>query len=117
MSLRSVCLVVTLIVGSAACGGGGGASGARAGTGAKEPRNAKEKQLQEAQAAGDVDGGAAKWGKWRYTGDRNDCFFVVGKRCFKAEKAACDAAKCKAGAKCKVEGAGPAVVTCSSPSK
>jgi hypothetical protein len=110
MSLRSAWLVVVLIIGSGACGGGGGGSAAP--KGAKEPRNAKEKQMQEAKAAGETDGGEAKWGKWRYTGDRNDCFYVLGKRCFKTEKAACQAAACKGDTKCKATGGGPATVSC-----
>jgi hypothetical protein len=76
-----------------------------------EPTTAKEKQLREARASGDPD--AAKgWGKWRYTGDRNECFFVVSGKCFKTEKAACTAARCKGGKKCSVVGGGPATVSC-----
>jgi hypothetical protein len=112
MSLRSTCLVVLLILGTAAgCGGGGGGGGKT--TSAKEPTNAKEKQLMEAKASGEV--GATEqtgWGKWRYTGDRNNCFFVAGRRCFKTEVAACQTMRCKAGEKCKSKGAGPATVSC-----
>lgn len=80
-------------------------------TTANEPQTAREKQLAEAKASGELDDGNAKWGKWRYTGDRNACFFVVGKKCFKTEKAACSAAKCRAGT-CETSGAGPASVSC-----
>jgi len=51
------------------------------------------------------------WGGWRYKGDRDDCFFVVGRRCFTDEKQACAAAKC-ASKRCQLDGAGPAQVTC-----
>ena len=75
-----------------------------------EPTTAAEKQRREAKASGESDGG--KWGGWRYQGDRNDCFYVVGRRCFKSEKSACNAAKCKTPAACKSTGGGPATVAC-----
>lgn len=78
----------------------------------KEPQTAREKQMQEAKASGELDGPQPKWGKWRYTGDRADCFYVVGQRCFKTEKAACTAARCKTGQRCKSTGAGPATIAC-----
>ena len=76
-----------------------------------EPQTAKEKQYAEAKKSGDIDDGDSKWGKWRYTGDRKDCFFVAGRKCFKTEAAACKASGCKT--KCKSSGAGPATVSCS----
>lgn len=51
------------------------------------------------------------WGGWRYQGSRDDCFFVVGRRCFADEKKACAAAKCK-NDECEVTGGGPATVSC-----
>jgi hypothetical protein len=74
-----------------------------------EPQTAREKQYAEAKQAGEIDDGDSKWGKWRYTGDRKECFFVSGRKCFKTENAACQHAKCK---KCKTSGAGPATVAC-----
>ena len=97
MSLRTVALVLLV-----ACGGSTVSS--------DEPQTAKEKQLREAKAAGDTDAG--KWGGWRYQGDRNECFYVVGRRCFKNQNAACQAARCKAPKKCDVVGGGPATVGC-----
>jgi hypothetical protein len=97
MSLRTVALVLLV-----ACGGSTVSS--------DEPQTAKEKQLREAKAAGDTNAG--KWGGWRYQGDRNECFYVVGRRCFKNENAACQAARCKAPKKCDVVGGGPATVGC-----
>lgn len=79
-----------------------------------EPKTAKDKQLQMMKADGDSGAAGnpdAKWKTWRYTGDRADCRYVVGRRCFKTEKAACDAAACR-GSTCEVVGAGPASVTC-----
>jgi hypothetical protein len=112
MSLRSSRLALAIILGlTAGCGGGGGASGGKAS--AKEPQTAKEKQLQEAKASGEVDQtGQSGWGKWRYTGDRGNCFYVAGKKCFKTEATACQTMRCKAGEKCKASGAGPATVAC-----
>jgi hypothetical protein len=112
MSPRSARIVLALILAIAAgCGGGGAGSGKSAKS--TEPQTAKEKQLQEAKASGEVDGtGQSGWGKWRYTGDRNNCYYVAGKKCFKTEVAACQTMKCKAGEKCKAAGAGPATVAC-----
>jgi hypothetical protein len=87
------------------CGGGG--------TATNEPTTAKEKQALEAQ--NDPDGeptAGKKWGGWRYKGERDACFFVVGSRCFKTENAACQAAKCKSPKKCAAAGAAPAQVSC-----
>ena len=116
MWLRSARLVLALVLGLwAGCGGGGGGGGSSSGrsSSAKEPTNAREKQLQEAKAAGEVDEtGQPSWGKWRYTGDRNSCYFAVGRKCFKTEVAACRTLKCKGGEKCKPTGAGPATVSC-----
>jgi hypothetical protein len=78
-----------------------------------EPTTAKEKQRRDAQAAGELDGKASNWGGWRYTGDRTECFFVVGRKCFKTEAAACVAARCATvGKKCVSAGGGPATVGC-----
>lgn len=108
MSLRRtwLSLLVGMVLG---CGGGGGATKVEPG----EPQTAREKQYAEAEAKGELDdGNASKWGKWRYTGDRKDCFFVVGRRCFKTENAACQASRCKAPLTCQTTGAGPATVRC-----
>lgn len=75
-----------------------------------EPTTAKEKQQLE-QTTKDEPTNAGQLSGWRYAGDRNDCFFVVGKNCYKTEEAACAAAKCGA-AKCEVTGGGPAAVAC-----
>ena len=67
--------------------------------------------LRVAEAKGELDHGGPKWVGWRYTGDRNDCFFVVGRRCFKSAEAACTAARC-GNHKCETVGGGPASVAC-----
>jgi hypothetical protein len=100
MSLRLATLVIGLLV---ACGGSPHE--------ANEPRTAKEKQLQEAKANGELDAPGKKWGGWRYSGDRNDCIYVVGRQCFRSKKVACSAAHCGAGA-CTIVGGGPATVQC-----
>ena len=103
MSLRTIWLAAFVL----ACGGP-----SRGNVEPGEPQTAREKQYAEAKKAGEVDDGDSKWGKWRYTGDRKDCFFVSGRKCFKTENAACQASKCKAPTKCKTTGAGPATVAC-----
>jgi len=91
-----------------------------------EPQTAREKMLAEEKAkkkGGDGDEeevkppGSKKWAGWRYQGDRKDCFFLAGKKCFKTEKAACAAMKCKAPAKCESDGAGPAQMSCAAAAK
>jgi hypothetical protein len=82
-----------------------------------EPQTAREKMLAEEKAhptdADDASRSSGKkWSGWRYQGDRKDCFFLVGKKCFKTEKAACSAAKCRAPGKCHADGGGPAIVKC-----
>ncbi|HEX2688096.1 MAG TPA: hypothetical protein VHN14_15815 [Kofleriaceae bacterium] len=102
MSLRSISFVLVAVL-ALGCGGGPPKS--------DEPTTAREKQRREAEAKGETSASSGKWGGWRYTGDRNDCFFVVGRRCFKTEAAACAAARC--GKKtCQTTGGGPASVSC-----
>jgi hypothetical protein len=78
---------------------------------ANEPTTAREKQRRDAEAKGDLESGGGKWAGWRYTGDRTECFFIVGRRCFKTESAACTAARCGKH-KCESSGGGPAAVSC-----
>jgi hypothetical protein len=102
MSLRmiSLGLVAALALG---CGGDPPRTG--------DPTTAKEKQRRDAAAAGETASSTGKWGGWRYTGQRDDCFFVVGRHCYKTEAAACQAARCGS-RKCVVTGGGPASVSC-----
>jgi hypothetical protein len=104
MSLRWISASVSLALAlSLGCGGG-------TATGSDEPTTAKEKQRREA-AASDPPTPAGKSAHWRYTGDRNDCFFVVGGHCFKTEQAACTAARCGKRT-CETTGGGPVTVSC-----
>ncbi len=106
MSLRLVCLVLALHF-AAACGS--------ATTDADEPQTAREKQYAEAKKNGELDAPKPRSASsWRYSGDRKDCRYVIGRKCFKERKAACAAAACGA-AKCDVVGAGPASVSCKKP--
>jgi hypothetical protein len=107
MSLRSICFALGLVaLGiSLALGCGGGTPRS------DEPTTAKEKQRREAEVKGETDVTGGTWAGWRYTGDRDDCFFVVGRRCFKTEAAACAAAQCGK-KKCAATGGGPASVGC-----
>jgi hypothetical protein len=106
MSLRTLRLSVSLVLVTALALGCGGEPPR-----SDEPTTAKEKQRRDAEARGEADGSAGKWGGWRYTGDRDECFFVVGRRCFKTEAAACAAARCGK-RKCETTGGGPATVAC-----
>lgn len=111
MSLRSWCLVLVLsCMGIAACGGDG--------KDADEPQTAREKMRREAKRDKKskkdqpVDSAGKSWGKWRYTGDRAECYFRSGQKCFKTEAAACATMRCKKPTKCHAEGAAPAQVSC-----
>jgi hypothetical protein len=107
MSLR--CLWLAVLVVSLGCGGG------NQGGKVDGPTTAREKQLLEAQKSGEDDAvrpGSKSWGRWRYKGDRDNCFFVFGSRCFGTEEAACKAARCKKGTTCTSTGAAPATVSC-----
>jgi hypothetical protein len=100
MSLRAVVLVALL-----------GCASTSMTTDPNEPQTAKEKQLREAKEKGELDRPTAKSNAWTFAGDRKDCFYVVGRRCFKTQKAACTMA-CGSAKTCKVTGAGPAAVSC-----
>jgi hypothetical protein len=106
MSLRMATLALASLI---ACGFGCSGGDNKADNG---PTTAKEKQQREAEASGEVDGKNKKWGGWRYQGDRNECFYVVGRKCFKTENAACQAAHCKVPSKCETTGGGPATISC-----
>jgi hypothetical protein len=88
-----------------------------------EPQTAREEMLAEEKANKDKEDadaqppGSKKWSGWRYQGDRKECFFVVGRKCFKTEKAACSAAKCKGPSKCENDGGGPATISCTGDKK
>ena len=102
MSLRMISLGVLAAL-AVGCGGEAPRS--------DDPQTAKEKQRREAAASGDASPTGGKWGAWRYTGDRDECFFIVGRKCFKSQAAACAAARCGS-RKCEVTGGGPATVAC-----
>jgi hypothetical protein len=85
-----------------------------------EPQTAREKMLAEQKTdpdgAGDTTGATGKkWGRWRYQGERKDCFFVAGAKCYKTENEACQAARCKAPLACTRDGAGPTTIKCAKP--
>ena len=79
-----------------------------------EPQTAREKMLAEQKEKSDQDDSdtGKKWSGWRYQGDRKDCFFLVGRKCYKSENAACQAAHCKGALKCKSDGGAPATMKC-----
>ncbi|MGE3547757.1 MAG: hypothetical protein AB7L28_27770 [Kofleriaceae bacterium] len=103
MSLRLLVLACMLF------GCGGGPEPLKPG----EPQTARAKLRLEAKKSGELDERKPTTGKgWRYQGDRDNCFFLVGARCFKSEASACHAARCGSGKKCRTSGAGPVNVSC-----
>jgi hypothetical protein len=108
MSLRTLSVSVSLALALTVALGCGGSTPP---TSSDEPATARDKQRREAEARGELDRPGGKWAGWRYTGDRNDCFFVVGHTCFKTEAAACIAARCGKRT-CVSTGGGPAAVGC-----
>lgn len=105
MSLRAALLVALL-----------GCASSSMNTDPNEPQTAKEKQLREAKEKGELDAPTSKTNAWTYAGDRKDCHYVVGRRCFKTRKVACTTA-CGSEKTCKVTGAGPAQVACNRTAK
>jgi hypothetical protein len=108
MSLRTLLVSVSLSLVLALSLGCGGSTPP---TSSDEPETARDKQRRDAEARGETDHPGSKLAGWRYTGDRNDCFFVVGHTCFKTEAGACTAARCGK-RKCVATGGGPAAVSC-----
>ena len=76
----------------------------------KKARTGSE-SIREQPDPEQVSGEGKAWGGWRYAGSRDDCFFVVKRRCFETEAAACKAAKC-GDKRCVADGGGPATVQC-----
>lgn len=110
MSLSRTGCTLLVVATLFACG-----SRTRAPSDPNEPQTAREKQYAEAKKNGELDDPKGKnWGTWSYAGDDKDCFYVVGRRCFKTKTAACNAAACakKGNKKCSVVGGGPATVSC-----
>jgi hypothetical protein len=101
--MRRLWLLVLLV---AACSG----SSSKAGSGHTAAERARSEQAASGEKDMDVPKGGS-WGGWRYQGSTDSCFFVVGRKCFEEETAACRAAKCGK-KKCKVEGGGPATISC-----
>jgi hypothetical protein len=106
--VRVARLVVAVFLLTGACGGESPAA-----KGAQRPQTAAARAKTEKADAGEaaVDGAGKKWGGWRYQGRRDDCFFVVGRKCFDNRDDACTAARCGKN-KCVVAGGGPATVRC-----
>lgn len=97
-------LLVLLVV---ACGGAQDTGGGKGG----KDETAAERQRRLFEEEEGVSGEGKAWGGWQYQGARDECFFKVGRKCFTEEKDACKAAKCGKG-KCRVDGGGPAIVSC-----
>lgn len=104
MSLRLACVALACVFALGACAGPK--------IDPNDPTTAKEKQLREARAKGEVDPPDGQWAAWRYKGDRKNCFYVFKGRCFRTENAACQAAHCRRPKACAAIGGGPATMTC-----
>ncbi len=63
------------------------------------------------QEEDEVDGEGKKWKGWRYTGQRDDCYYVVKRKCYTERKKACKAAGCSTH-DCRIDGVGPSRVSC-----
>jgi hypothetical protein len=103
-------LVMFGLVGIGACGDNVAPKGSK-----QPPQTAAARaRTEKAESSEDpVDGKGKKWGGWRYQGKRDDCFFLVKRKCYVSRADACAAARC--GKKqCVVEGGGPASVRCAS---
>jgi hypothetical protein len=102
-------LLTVLIASLIACAGTSTRSTAK-------DESAAERARREAKAAGedDVSSQGKAWGGWRYTGSRDECFYVVGRKCFAELRDACKAAGCRSAkpAQCRVQGGGPASISC-----
>lgn len=105
--LGSALLVVFGLVGG--CGGGE----VTARKGAKKPQTAAARaRAEKAESTEEpVDDKGKKWGGWRYQGKRDDCFFLVKRKCYDNRADACSAARCGK-RQCIVDGGGPATVRC-----
>ncbi len=92
--------------------GCGGSQTTTGGTtkGGKDETAAERQRREHAEEEG-VSAQGKAWGGWQYEGSRDECFYKVGRRCFTEEAAACKAAKCGK-SKCRVDGGGPALVSC-----
>lgn len=111
MRLAGLALAFAVIV-VGGCAGERASGGAAAGP--RAPRTAAERARAEKATAGEgdqVSGAGKKWGGWRYQGSRDECFFLVKRKCYDKRAEACTAARC-GGKRCVVEGGGPATVRC-----
>lgn len=111
--MRRVLAAILAIAGLAGCGDPlppeQPRAAAKAATAAKGRTGSES--TREAPDPDSVPRAGKAWGGWRYAGSRDDCFFLVGRRCFATEAAACKAAKC--GRKqCVGAGGGPTTMRC-----
>jgi len=104
--MRALATLLVLVV--LGCGGSQDpASGSTSGKDETAAERARREYAEEEKVSGD----GKAWGGWQYQGARDECFFKVGRKCFTEEQDACKAAKCGKG-KCRVDGGGPAIVSC-----
>lgn len=93
-----------------------GGCGGAADTGGATPRNRSAKRREAPRAdyedENSVGMSQRRVSRWRWKGARKDCFYVVGNKCFRTEKAACRAAGCSERADCELDDGAPREVSC-----
>ena len=109
-TMRALRIAVVVVLASLACLGCGGAASSASGASSTAPQPAGD-GADPAPIGGQTPKGK-RWAGWRYSGARNACFFVVGRKCFEDQASACAAAACADGKSCVADGAGPATVRC-----
>jgi hypothetical protein len=107
-------LSTALLIALMACGTAGTGKGKKSGEDKADADGSGQSEAAPGPPRSYEDqGGKNEYGGWRWKGKRQDCFFVVGNKCFTELDAACTAAKCaKKKQTCRTEGGGPATVSC-----
>lgn len=110
--LLRLLVIVAFALGS--CGGSGGGGDEATTPGSKRrARNSgsspeRTREYQDSNSVGMTD---TRVSKWRWKGDRKDCFYIVGNKCFDDKTKACKAAGC-AVASCQLSKSAPVKARC-----
>jgi hypothetical protein len=97
---KLACLVIVAFLASGACGG----SSDKTST-AQVPKNKPDPNYKPIASNG------KKWKRWRWKGERDECYFTHKNRCYSKLAPACKAAGCDE-SECSANGAAPASVSC-----
>ena len=96
-----------------ACGGAADTNGTTPRNRASKQRDAKTTQA-DYEDENSVGMSQQRVSRWRWKGARKDCFYVVGNKCYRTEKAACSAAGCTKRSDCEIDDGAPMNVSCPS---